>query len=151
MAENDTAQFSDQEIIAKTAWGEARGIGHDGMQATLNTIQNRVASGVHWWGTSLRSCALHPYQYSCWLTSDPNRVKLLQVTESDPEYAIALSLAADAISGSLPDITGSSDSYFSTSMPHAPKWSEGLTARTRIGNQLYFSTVKPCGISETLT
>jgi len=146
MAENeDTARLSDQEVIAKTAWGEARSLGSDGMQATINTGQNRVASGVHWWGTTLRSVFLYPYQYSCWLTGDPNRSKLLQVTESDPQYAIAMQLASAALSGSLPDITGGADSYYAISLPKPPKWAEGLSPCFEIGAHLYFRTVNLCG------
>lgn len=138
----DTDSLSDQEIVARTAWGEARSLGRDGMQATINTLQNRVASGVHWWGTSLRSCALRPYQYSCWLAADPNRPKLLAVAETDPEFIIAIDLAADAIFGNLPDIVSGADSYYALSLPTPPKWSEGLKPVATIGNQVYFKTLK---------
>lgn len=137
----DTDLFSDQEIIAKTAWGEARGLGSQGMQATLNTLQNRLSSGITWWGDTLRTVALHPFQYSCWNVNDPNQPKLLQVTESDPQYASAMQLAASALSGSLVDVTGGADSYYAGSLPKPPKWSAGLTPTIQIGDQLYFRTV----------
>lgn len=141
MEAEDTANLSDQEVLALTAWGEARGLGQDGMRATINTAQNRVASGISWWGTTLRAVCLYPLQYSCWNKNDPNRHKLLQVTESDPEYKIALQLAADALSGSLSDITGDADSYYALTLPKAPNWSEGLTPTFQLGSQLYFKTV----------
>lgn len=151
MEDIDTAKLSDQEIVARTAWGEARGIGSDGMRATINTGQNRVASGVHWWGTTLRSVLIHPWQYSCWNHNDPNRSKLLSVTAADAEFAIALELAAHALAGVLVDITNGADSYYASSMPTPPKWAEGLSPCFEIGNQLYFQTVNLCGTLITLT
>ena len=138
---SDTDQFSDQKIIALTAWGEARGLGQQGMQATICTGQNRLASGIRWWGTNLREIFLHPYQYSCWLTSDPNRSKLLSIDETDPQYVIAINLAAAAMGGNLNDNVSGADSYYASTLPEPPKWADGLTACVEIGDQLYFRTV----------
>lgn len=133
-------QMSDQEVIARTAWAEARGEGRDGMQAVINSLQNRVASGIHWWGSSLKSCALCPYQYSCWNSTDPNRPKLLSVNASDPQYAIALDLAAAALGGSLPDIVQHADSYFADTLSERPKWAEELEPVAQIGHHLFYRT-----------
>jgi len=110
------------------------------MQATICTGQNRKASGVVWWGTTLRTIFLHPYQYSCWLASDPNRSKLLSVDATDPQFAIALGLASDALSGVLLDITNGADSYRVIGTP--AKWANGLTPCATIGNQEYFKTIR---------
>jgi N-acetylmuramoyl-L-alanine amidase len=107
----DTDPFSDQEIIAKTAWAEARGDGNEGMTAVINVIQNRLLSGISWWGNTFRSICLKPYQFSCWNSGDPNLAKLLAVSDDDPQYQAALSIADRAMAGDLPDITGGADSY----------------------------------------
>lgn len=151
MENSDTVHLSDQDIIAKTAWGEARGLGREGMWATISTLQNRVSSGVSWWGNTLRSVCIHPWQYSCWNANDPNRPKLLSVTTDDPQYAIAMSLAADALDGSLADITGGGDSYYASSVSSIPKWADGLSPCFELGNQLYFRTVNICGTLSTNT
>lgn len=131
------------EVIARSAWGEARGLGHDGMQATINIGQNRVSSGVRWWGTTLKEVFLKPFQFSCWNLNDPNRPKLLSVTEADPQYQIALSLADAALCGQLPDLTDKADSYYDTRMPKAPAWSVGLLPVFRLGPHAYYQTVRP--------
>lgn len=137
----DTDQFSDQQIIALTAWGENRGSGKQGMQSVINAIQNRLSSGVLWWGTSLRAICLRPFQFSSWNHNDPNRPKLLEVTTDDPQYCIALQLAAEALAGTLADIVGNADSYFSLSMPTPPKWAKNLIPTATIGGQVFFKTV----------
>ena len=139
---SDTDAFTDQQIIALTAYGEARGLGSDGMQATINTIQNRVYSGIRWWGTGFREVCLKPWQYSCWNATDPNRPKLFQVTEDDPQYTIALQLAADGLSGQLDDLTNQADSYYDDRMPSMPLWADGLTPTFILKTQKYFKTVE---------
>lgn len=141
--------FTDQQIIAMTLWGEARSEGFNGMQAVCNTMQNRLASGILWWGQTLREVAIHPWQYSCWLTDDPNRHKLFSISTDDPQYAIAMSLAANALAGVLPDIVHGADSYYADTLPKPPSWVKGLTPCAQIGPHLFFVTIeKP---AETLT
>lgn len=146
----DTDALSDQQVVAKTGWGEERGLGSIGMQAAINTGQNRLASGIHWWGNSLRTIFLHPDQYSCWLVGDPNRPKLMAVTESDKWYALALDIAADALAGSLPDIVRGADSYY-TLGSLVPKWAAGLTPVATIKSQLFFRTIKGSPIAPPLS
>lgn len=139
---NDTDQFSDREIIALTAWGEARGLGSEGMQATINTGCNRVQSGITWWGKTLREVFLKPWQYSCWNATDPNRPKLLSVDAFNPKYSIALGLADTALSGQLDDLTNQADSYYDDRMPSMPVWAHGLAPCFIYDTQRYFKTVE---------
>jgi len=135
---DEVDKFSDQEVLARTLWGENRGGGTKGMTSVANVIMNRVHSGITWWGNSVRSVCLKPYQFSCWLASDPNRAKLLSVTDEDPAYREALFLAAEAIAGTLPDITGGATSYFAISMPKPPHWSVGMTPTAEIAGQRFY-------------
>ena len=140
------SSMTEQEKLARTAWGEERGLGVQGMTATLCTINNRLLSGRTWWGTSLGDIATFGhngiYQYSAWNVNDPNRVKLLAVTASDPKYAQALDLAAQLLAGKLTDITGGADSYFDKRLPRWPVWYLGLTPTFTCGHQMFFNTVK---------
>lgn len=145
----DISSLSDQEIVAKTAWAEARSLGSDGMQGTINVVQNRLASGILWWGKTPRTICLHPWQFSCWNSNDPNRPKLLSVTSSDPQYAIAMFLAANALAGLLPDIVHGADSYYADTMPQPPSWVKDLTPCAQIGPHVFFVTIKKP--AETLT
>lgn len=69
------------DLLARTAWGEARGEGVSGMQAVINVVQNRVARGG-WWGATIEDVVLKPWQFSAWNANDPNRAKLLAVDAS---------------------------------------------------------------------
>ena len=135
----DTDQFSDQEILAKTIWGEARGEIPAGQQAVACVILNRVALNG-WRGHDIRSVCLKPFQFSCWLQNDPNRTKMLEVTaDSDQIYANCLDIAASAITGTLIDNTNGATSYFAASMKTPPAWANGLQPCQIIGNHLFFT------------
>ena len=69
----------DIRILAQTIWGENRGGGYLGMQSVCNAIMNRVKIGG-WWGSTVMGVCLKPYQFSCWLRSDPNFPKLESIT-----------------------------------------------------------------------
>lgn len=145
----DTDQFDDRNIIARTAWGENRSLGSPGMQGTINSGQNRLASGVRWWESwspnsadTLRSIFLHHEQYSCWDDGDPNRHKLMAVTEADPLFAMALGLADAALAGTLADITRGADSYVAGSLKRLPRWTNGLEPVAVIGGTKFYRTVQ---------
>lgn len=131
-------QFSDQEIVAKTIYGEARGETHQGRIAVCNVIFNR-AKTPRWWGTSPRACCLHPYQFSCWNEGDPNRVKIIAVTDEDPIYAECLGIAKVAFANDLPDVTGGADSY--KVIGTLANWSKELTPCKIIGAHEFFKTI----------
>lgn len=135
----DTDWFSDQEVVAKTIWGEARGEGDIGMQAVANAIRNRVNSGTTWWGHDFRTVCLKPFQFSCWLRSDPNRPLLLIANNQDHGYPEAMDIANRAMDGSLPDLTDGAVNYFSTSMPRAPAWADGKIPSAIIGKHIFFT------------
>ncbi len=99
----------DQDILARTLWGEARNEGFQGMQAVANVIINRKKSRR--WPNSVRSVCLQKKQFSAWNKNDPNRVKMLAVTDSDSRYKMALEISTRALLESLPDITGGADHY----------------------------------------
>lgn len=134
----DTDKLDDRNIIARTAWGEARGLGAGGMHATINTIQNRFLSGIRWWGHSLRTICLHSYQFSCWDQDDPNRSKLMEVTEDDREFRYALQLSDQALAGKLPDIVNFSTHYYDKRMAKPPEWAFGLSPFAIVGNHWYY-------------
>ena len=137
----DLSKFSDQEILAKTAWGENRGGGNDGMQSVINVIVNRAKTPC-WWGTSIRSVCIKPMQFDCWNDNDPNLEKLIAVNINDGAYATAIDLSIQAIAGKLPDITNGACYYFAKSMNPWPLWARGKLPCADIANQLFFNNVK---------
>ena len=72
----------DQEIAARTAVGEARGEGLDGMQAVIWTGLNRFTSKKWFSGQTLAGTFLMKEQYSCWLPGDPNYALITNLTDS---------------------------------------------------------------------
>ena len=65
-----TATDKDQDILARTLWGEARGEGVAGQIAVAWSIRNRVEMDLHndgkpdWWGEGYAGVCKKPYQFS---------------------------------------------------------------------------------------
>lgn len=141
------AEYTPAEIVAMTAFGEARGDGRTGMHAVVNVIMNR-ASRPRWWGFDPVSCCLKSskrgvHQFSCWNANDPNRARMLEeVRGQDPRYAVAFALAQTALAGRLPDVTEGADHYYATSMPKPPYWARGRDALKTIRNHIFFRLEK---------
>src|SRR3546814_14859458 len=86
------------DLLARTIWGEARGEPVRGMEAVAAVVMNRVAR-PGWWGRTVASVCTKAYQFACWNEDDPNRAKLLAVTDADPIFAIARRIARRAVAG----------------------------------------------------
>ena len=75
----------EQEIVAKTLLGEARGEGYEGMYAVACVIQQRVINR-HRGAKTAKSVCLdnngEAWQFSCWNPADPNFNKLDQLLKS---------------------------------------------------------------------
>lgn len=121
--------------LARTLWGEARGQGLEGIAAVANVIQNRVDK-PSWWGKGWVGVCTHPWQFSCWNEGDPNRARLLRVTEADPQYRDCLVIAKAAVAGDLRDRTKGSDHYCVTTLH--PKWARGKRPVVTIGDHKFF-------------
>lgn len=130
--------FDATDILARTLWGEARGEGSIGMAAVANVIMNRVRHPT-WWGHDAVSVCLTPWQFSSWNAADPNRAKLLAVTDEDPQFVTALIIAKQALAGRLPDITEGSTTYKTKWLAWPSSWGEPVPARVTIGNQVFYN------------
>ena len=135
----DINQFTDEEVLAKTAFGENRGGGKPGMTSVLNVIMNR-ATHPTWWGDNPRDVCLKPEQFDTWNTDDPNYQRIMTVSESDPAYEIALELAKEALAGTLPDITDGATYYYATSID-TPYWAKGHTPCKLIAGQCFYNDI----------
>lgn len=116
--------FTDeQQVLAGTCWGEARGCGRAGMENVAQCILNR--KGYGWNGGTIIGVCLAPKQFSSWNTNDPNRAQIIAASDtSTPEvdWTIALDVAEAAIAGSNPDRIDGADSYFAHAMREKPYW-----------------------------
>ena len=70
----------DEDILARTLYGEARGEKIAGMEAIASVILNRLAfsrqKNGYWWGNTITEICRKPYQFSCWNQDDVNYQKL---------------------------------------------------------------------------
>ncbi len=130
---------SPTDLLARTIWGEARGETVRGMEAVAAVVMNRVAR-PGWWGRTVASVCTKAYQFSCWNEGDPNRPKLLAVTEADPVFAIAQRIARRAIAGTLNDPTGGATHYHAAAI--LPRWAAHKTPCARIGRHLFYNDVE---------
>jgi N-acetylmuramoyl-L-alanine amidase len=140
-AETPAIDAKTLDTMARTLWGEDCGGGVYGMRAVACVIMNRAAH-PRWWGTDPLSVCLAPKQFSCWnADSDPksDHARMLAVTAADPMFVAAQNVAAAALSGQLPDITHSADSYYALTIP-APAWAKPEQHTITIGGQAFYRT-----------
>ncbi|WP_133717117.1 cell wall hydrolase [Methylocaldum gracile] len=135
------ASVEEIDTLARTLYGEARGEGILGMSAVAAVIMNRARKrradgGPYWWGDGIIGVCMKPQQFSCWNPDDPNRAKLLNVTERDPLFAQARVIAHIASAGWLADPTGGADHYHASSI--LPKWAVGIEMTAKIGRHVFY-------------
>ena len=130
----------DQEIMARTAMGEARGEGDEAMQAVMWTGYNRFTAKRWFSGLTIAGTFLKKEQYSCWLMSDPNYSYLINITPSIGLFASALQWAAGVIAGMIPDPTLGATHYFDSSIA-PPDWTKGATMTKKIGRLTFYKDV----------
>lgn len=126
------------DTAARTVWGEARGEPWDGKVAVAWVIRNR-ADNPGWWGRNVAEVCLQPFQFSCWLHNDPNRVKCIQATEVDlRECRKAVEAVFD---GTEPDITNGADHYHHKTI--LPRWATGEKPVAIIGDHKFYRLRDP--------
>lgn len=139
------------DVVARTLWAEARGEGQMGMHAVACVVMNRASIAKRYFaihgkphplfgdGGLIKVC-LAPYQFSCWLKGDPNRVKLERVTDEDPDFATALQIARHAYTGDLEPIVGRCTHYLTDSLYHSdacPKWAKAMKLYRVFGRHVF--------------
>lgn len=113
--------FSDQEVVARTLWGEARSQGVMGMVAVACVIMNR-SHNPGWWGSNLRGVCTAPLQFSCWNDNDPQE-KRMRSPIDDMEYVKATVISEMLFDNAINDITNGADHY-RAEYAH-PVWADG--------------------------
>jgi N-acetylmuramoyl-L-alanine amidase len=128
------------DTMARTLWGEARGEVPAGQRGVANVILNRVAKDKpQRFGATVENVCRKPMQFSCWNQSDPNRAKLLAVTDANEQFRQCLELARTAVNGSLSDNTRGSDHYHTAGV--APSWSKGHVPAAVLGSHRFFNDI----------
>lgn len=130
----------DQEIMARTALGEARGEGVEGMQAVMWTGMNRFTAKRWYSGLTLAATFMLKAQYDCWMPNDPNYAYIVAVTDAISLVTQALVMAADIIAGRIPDPTLGATHYYADSI-NPPAWVATGEFTVKIGRHNFYKNV----------
>jgi len=101
-------RLPEDQLLALTIYGEARGETYAGQIAVGSVILERV-DHRDWDGKTIKEVCLKPYQFSCFLPNDPNFPKLAAIAkdftgamQKSGVLSKCLELARGLISGSVP-------------------------------------------------
>lgn len=134
----------DVEILGRTIYGEARGETWLGKVAVAWSMRNRVDLDLHgdgkpdWWGEGYEAVCLKPFQYSCWLATDPNREKLLRVTDADPFFRECLAAGAAVMAGVASDPAPGCTHYKVVTLPWPKDWGAEREPIRIIGHHAFY-------------
>lgn len=127
-----------ERTVTLTCWAEARGEPLEGQVAVAWVIRNR-AERPRWWGRSLEEVCLKPFQFSCWLPSDPQSKKLADPkTLETASYKAMLTVVRDVMAGRIADPTGGADHYCTLAVAPATKWAKDRKPIRVIGNHNFY-------------
>lgn len=134
----------EEDVLARTIWGEARGEGRQGMEAVAAVVMNRLAvareKGGYWWGHDIIRICQKPYQFSCWNKTDPNYTLVSAVDDIDPVFATARRIARRAINGVLVDPVNGATHYHAAGI--SPDWSLREKPVAVIGRHIFYRLVE---------
>lgn len=131
----------DQEIMARTAMGEARSQGQDGMVAVMWTGINRFNAKKWFSGLTIAGTFLKRLQFDCWTPEDVNYAYIVNITEDIGLFHNALLWASQVIAGIIPDPTLEATHYYDDSIA-APEWTKGATLTVKIGRLTFWKDVE---------
>lgn len=127
------------DILARTLFGEARSEALVGVVAVANVVMNRVRLGG-WFGSSVASVCLKPYQFSCWSTAGWNERNLERMHGASlalPAFQECHVIARLAMVGTLRDVTGRATHYHTYAVK--PRWASILRHTRVIGAHLFYT------------
>ena len=143
------APLSDQDILALTLFGEARGEPIEGQIAVAQVIRNRVRIDIgndgkpDWWGEGYRGVCLAPKQFSCWNDGDPtqkaiiDKVGVLRVSLDPGQPMRQLHwIAHGIIDGDVFGTLHGATHYHAESI--APSWAKSMIVVARKGHHIFY-------------
>ena len=130
-------------VLARTIYGEARGESVRGQEAIGAVVMNRLHAAAahppHWWGNTVESICLKPFQFSCWNKSDPNRRVIKAAKAGDPAFDLCLRIARRAVCNTLADPTGGATHYHV--MGAWPPWARDRKPSAIIGRHVFYAGI----------
>ena len=129
------SEKDDVWTLAQTIFGEARGEPLEGQWAVAAVVLNRARRS----GKSMEFECRKPYQFSCWLPTDPNKPKLVAASLKDPVFRACFDVALAALTGRLKDYTQGATHYHAVGI--LPYWATGKTPCVQIGDHLFYNDI----------
>ncbi len=150
------AQLTPVQRVGLTLEGEAGGASRALRAAIASAIANRVRARRPSWGLTADEVCLRPRQFSCWSPAGgaANYRRVIAAAQqlaagapiASPSLKACLALAAEVITGALPDsVAGATHYYTPAAMvprDRMPAWAVGLTPVARLEGTLFFAGVK---------
>ncbi len=140
---NPFSVFTDEELLARAMWGEARGEGYDGMYDVGWVVRNRVTNRKRWPHT-FRGVILQRRQFSAFNEGDSNRKRMLNIWRlkkgDDLEaWDHAREIADNILSfhERIIDHTDGANHYHDTSIK-PPYWARGKEPTVEIGRLVFY-------------
>ena len=132
-------EWPDILLYSALIWGEARGEPKEGKIAVAWVVRNRFIKGG-WYGSTLKEVILKPYQFSCFLKSDPNKRKMLNplAYDSFDIWKECYDIAERVNQGELEDPTNGATHYHSKYMKIYPRWTRKMIKTCEIGSHIFY-------------
>jgi len=129
---HNPSRDSDDVLLARLIFGEARNCSLEERIAVAYTAINRARDGKKWNGETIKESILKPYQYSCFNKNDPNRKKVLDPESYEPHvFYECLEIARKVLKGEYKDPTNGATHYHTRNI--RPRWSRKLERIERPG------------------
>jgi len=120
----DFSADSDEVLLARMLFGEARNCSDEEMIDIAYTAINRTKDGKKWNGETLREVILKPWQYSCFNSNDVNRKKLMNPEKYDSKsWERCLKIAHEVLTGKYGEKNRGATHYFAKNI-RKPKWAD---------------------------
>lgn len=130
----------DQEVMARTAIGEARGEGQQAMIGVMYTGLNRFNSNKWFHAPTIAGVFLKRMQYDCWTPEDVNYAYIVNLTPDLTLFRNAIEWAGSVIAGQIPDPSEQATHYYDDSID-PPDWTKGAIQTVKIGRLTFFKGV----------
>lgn len=128
----DFSQDSDEVLLARMLFGEARGCSREEKIAVAYSAINRINDGKKWNGTTLREVLLKPYQYSSFNKNDVNRKKLMDPLKYEPKaFEDCLEIAGEVLDGRYKELNFGQTHFFNPKSAK-PSWADKIEKIGRI-------------------
>ena len=138
--------MTDEDVLARTIFGEARGEGLEGMEAVALVVLNRVKAKKWFTGyvvingqkiPNVAETCLKKAQFSCWNKNDPNYEILQNINANNMLFKQCIMVARRALSGQLTDFTNGALYYHTKQIK--PKWAIGKSPCYSVKNHLCYN------------